>query len=240
MSLANWARSPGRPPGSQARSVDDIIAGGSSPPDKASRRFDLTPTIMAPVRGVLVVVAGVAAAALLAGCSSGPSAAPVGSPSDVTIDWQNTTVPGAVCGLPGSITLHQGTAVIQTNAFPGAPQVHVTVGGQTIYGPLEGTGSNDAGISVTCSNSGGTADGVLASGWAIFGVNGDRAHALGVISAQRAPTKGLPVPYVSQIAISPGTVAAQESWYRPGDPTCCPSGSSTTVWRYHGGKLVTP
>ncbi|HEU5002411.1 MAG TPA: hypothetical protein VFW71_06495 [Actinomycetota bacterium] len=187
-----------------------------------------------------VLAAAVATAALLAGCSSGRGAAPTVSPAEVTADWQNTTLPGAVCGLPGPIALHQGTAVIQSNAFPGSPQVHVSVGSQTVYGPLEGTGTNAAGVSVSCSNGGGTADAVLANGWAIFSVHGDHAHSLGVITPQHPPAQGLPMPYVSQIDISPGKITAQEAWFQASDHTCCPSGISTVVWRYAGGKLTTP
>lgn len=189
-------------------------------------------------RALAVMVAGLMA---LAGCSFSKSAQPAGSPLNLqTVDWDNAAVPGAVCGLPGSVVLHNGSATVQTNAFPSSPQVHVSEAGGTIYGPLEAPGSNTAGVSISCSNGGGTADAVLASGWAIFSGSGGDPHALGVIRPQHAPTPGVPLPYIGQINISAGTITAQESWYKDGDPTCCPTGSSTVIWRYTGGKLVTP
>ncbi len=42
---------------------------------------------------------------------------------------------------------------------------------------------------------------------------------------------------LTKVELTRGRVVAYETWYRPSDATCCPSGTAVTVWTLQGGRL---
>jgi hypothetical protein len=160
------------------------------------------------------------------------------------VDWASVTLPGSVCGASKPIRLHRGSAFItpvprrfSRDSFPGRRGVTVdTAPDAVIFGDLEGSGSDDAGLAVNCNNGGGTADGALLYAWAIFSGRGGRLSVVGVVTPQVQPAEELPT--LIEVAIRPGKITASESFYGPADATCCSSGRATTIWTYAHRMLL--
>jgi hypothetical protein len=153
------------------------------------------------------------------------------------VDWASVTLPGSVCGASKPIRLHHGSAFItpiprrfSRDSFPpGKRGVTVdSAADAVVFGDLEGSGREDAGLAVNCNNGGGTADGVLLYAWAIFSGRGGRLSVVGIVTPQVQPSEELPT--LIGIAIRPGKITAHEFFYGPADATCCSSGRATTIW----------
>ncbi len=190
---------------------------------------------------VALVLSG--AATGLAGERSRPAAAAPSVLNLHTVQWSSVTLPGSVCGASRPIRLHHGSAFFtpiprrwSRDAFPGKRGVTVDSGWDpVVFGDLAGSGRDDAGLIVSCSNGSGTADGALLYAWVIFSGAGGRLSVVAVVTPRVQPAEEPPT--LIEIAIGPGTITAHEFFYGPDDPTCCASGRATTVWSYTGGSL---
>jgi hypothetical protein len=105
-----------------------------------------------------------------------------------------------------------------------------------VYGDLDGDGNDEAALVVGCSNGGGTADAYLAYAQVVFKARARSPRALAIVTPQQRPRPNV-LPTLLQVTIRRGEVIAHEAWYGPNDGTCCPSGRSTTTWRYGHGTL---
>jgi hypothetical protein len=165
------------------------------------------------------------------------------------VDWANVTLPGAVCAVKHPIRLHHRTAFLNEIprrwAQPLSHQheqglrhgVRVDAGWEHVsYGRLGPGGPEAAGLAVSCSNGGGTADGVLAYAWVVFTGRKSHLNVTGIVTP-RGPQQPQELPTVVKIVFKHGGIRAREYWYGRRDGTCCPSGRATTRWRYVAGRL---
>ena len=104
-----------------------------------------------------------------------------------------------------------------------------------VYGDLDGDGSDEAALAVSCSNGGGTAAGALAYVQVIFRAGPRYPVAVGVITARQQPKHVLPT--LLTVTFGRGRVQVREAFYGRGDGTCCPSGRARSTWTYRNGKL---
>jgi hypothetical protein len=167
--------------------------------------------------------------------------------SDVhQVDWANVTLPGSVCGASHAIHLHRHLAVVVSNrwgkrwrsaAWPAWPRVTVDAGwNPVVYGDIDGDGKDEAALVVGCNNGGGTAGGFLAYAQVIFTAGKKSPRVFAILTPQQRPYPNV-LPTLLQVTIRRGEVIAHEAWYGANDGTCCPSGRSTTTWRYANGTL---
>ena len=153
------------------------------------------------------------------------------------VDWANVSVPGSVCGATHSIRLHKGRAVVASWRWPSVPRVTVETGwNPVVYGNLDAVGQDEAALIVGCSNGGGTAAGFLAFAQVIFATAGQSLRVIGVVTPKQ-PHNANRLPTLVTVKIRRARVIAREAWYGPNDGTCCPSGRTTTVWKYTRGEL---
>jgi hypothetical protein len=184
---------------------------------------------------------GLAVAFLLAGCASGGGRSPAGVHS---VDWGRVTIPGAVCAAPHAITLRDGKATIAAPSGVSGDRPHVLVESSKVrYGSLTGSSGREAALNVSCSSTGGTADGQLADSWVIYSTAGGSLRQIGTLVPQQPSSSSPPpVPYFDHgadgITMQRGDVTVHEVWYRTDDATCCPSITATTVWRYAHGAFA--
>jgi len=178
-----------------------------------------------------------AAVALVFVCAVPPTAL-AGSARDIRkVAWREVAVPGAICGAKEPIRLHNGRAVVASSRWRAVPRVTVTAGwNPLVYGNLDGIGQDEAALVVGCSNGGGTASAYLAFAQVIFAVKGRALRVVGVVVPQQRQRPNT-LPTLLTVRIARGKVIAHEAWYGPKDGTCCPSGRTTTVWRYVRGTL---
>jgi hypothetical protein len=111
--------------------------------------------------------------------------------------------------------------------------------GRVSYGDLDQSGENEdeVAVSVTCNNGGGIGSGNLGYSSLILAVRGNSLHLLGKITPRQPLNAATGPALLGSVELLPGKVIAQESWYGPGDSSCCPSGRTTTVWTYSKGRL---
>jgi hypothetical protein len=153
------------------------------------------------------------------------------------VDWANVSVPGSVCGATHSIRLHKRRAVVASRRWPSVPRVTVEAGwNPVVYGNLDGVGQDEAALIVGCSNGGGTAAGFLVYAQVIFATAGKSLRVIGVVTPKQ-PHNANRLPTLVTVRIRRGKVVAREAWYGANDGTCCPSGRTTTVWKYTRGEL---
>ncbi len=164
------------------------------------------------------------------------------SPPLQAIDWANSILPGTVCESSRPIQLHDHSATLahtgfgKVNSQPNPYVVDVHAASDVVYGSLAGVG-NAAGIDVTCSNNGGTADGQLRFADVIFGGSASNIRTLGIITPQVSGATDNHVPTLGTPKFSGGKIIVREAFYGPNDPTCCSTGRATTTWAYAHGKL---
>jgi hypothetical protein len=160
------------------------------------------------------------------------------------VAWGNVTLPGSACEARRPIAMHNGSGFVSpiprhwsSAHFYGKRGVTVSDGPSAVvvYGELAGTGNENAGLQVLCSNGGGTADGQLLWDWVIFSDRDRRLSVVGVVKPKvQAPHEHATL---LQIIMKPGELIAHEFFYGPYDGTCCSSGRATTIWTYSHGVL---
>jgi len=151
------------------------------------------------------------------------------------VNWSNVTIPGQLCKVNAPITLHNGRAFVRHSGFGMALDVFMT---QVSRGSL-GHGLQVAALQVWCDNTGGTADGQLAEGIFVFDSPGGRPHLLGTLTPQLKGNPMLHIPFIVVDHIEgSGHVAVTEFFYNQPDPTCCPAGRATTLWKWTGHTFI--
>ena len=146
--------------------------------------------------------------------------------------WDRALIPGEFCGIPGTIRI----GVKKAHASRVWGPVHVGFLSAE-SGQLLDTASREVAVSVYCDNGGGTASSTLQYGVVILAAEGDRLISLGTVTPQRSSPTVLPS-FVADLRWHLGRLEVTESWYRPSDATCCPSGSAVTSWQLRGGDLI--
>jgi len=152
-----------------------------------------------------------------------------------SVNWSDVTIPGQLCKVSGPIKLHNGKAFVRHSGFGMALDVLMT--GVT-RGSL-GHGLQVAALQVWCDNTGGTADGQLAEGILVFDSPGGHPHLLGTLTPQLKGNPMLHIPFIVVNHVeSSGHVAITEFFYDSANPTCCPSGRATTLWKWTGRSFI--
>jgi hypothetical protein len=123
------------------------------------------------------------------------------------VDWENASVPAAICGGEGAIRLHEGVAIVSsrrwtddwqgpaTTEVPG--QVEVWSYGDEVYGDIDGDGRDEAVVPLWCTNGGGTGGGQLGHGLAIMSGVAGKVSSLGIARTAQDP-RGRPRAIVRQ------------------------------------------
>ena len=151
------------------------------------------------------------------------------------VNWSDVTIPGPLCKVSGPIKLHNGKAFVRHSGFGMALDVFMT---NVTRGSL-GHGLQVAALQVWCDNTGGTADGQLAEGILVFDSPGGHPHLLGTLTPQLKGNPMLHIPFIVVNHVeSSGHVAITEFFYNSANPTCCPSGRATTLWKWTGRSFI--
>ena len=151
------------------------------------------------------------------------------------VNWSDVTIPGQLCKVSGPIELHNGKAFVRHSGFGMALDVLMT---NVTRGSL-GHGLQVAALQVWCDNTGGTADGQLAEGILVFDSPGGHPHLLGTLTPQLKGNPMLHIPFIVVNHIeSTGHVAITEFFYDSANPTCCPSGRASTLWKWTGRSFI--
>jgi hypothetical protein len=152
-----------------------------------------------------------------------------------SVNWSDVTIPGQLCKVSGPIKLHNGKAFVRHSGFGMALDVLMT---SVTRGSL-GHGLQVAALQVWCDNTGGTADGQLAEGILVFDSPGGHPHLLGTLTPQLKGNPMLHIPFIVVNHVeSTGHVAITEFFYNSANPTCCPSGRATTLWKWTGRSFI--
>jgi hypothetical protein len=152
-----------------------------------------------------------------------------------SVNWSDVTIPGQLCKVSGPIKLHNGKAFVRHSGFGMALDVLMT---SVTRGSL-GHGLQVAALQVWCDNTGGTADGQLAEGILVFDSPGGHPHLLGTLTPQLKGNPMLHIPFIVVNHVeSTGHVAITEFFYHSANPTCCPSGRATTLWKWTSRSFI--
>jgi hypothetical protein len=138
--------------------------------------------------------------------------------------------------VPGVVQFSSGEAKATSDTW-GPVEMGVDPG-STVYGDLDGDGVEEAAVSVSCNNGGGTASGQLAFGYVVVRKDSDALSAVGSITARQNPPNASHVTLLGTTEITHNEIRVQELWYRPSDATCCPSGEAETTWSYADSTLT--
>ena len=189
---------------------------------------------MKNIRLIVSSVAAVTALAATALTTTG-SAAQAAPARTSSVNWSDVTIPGQLCKVNGQIHLHNGHATVRHSGFGMALDVLMT---NVTRGNL-GHGLQVAALQVWCDNTGGTADGQLAEGILVFDSPAGHPHLLGTLTPQLKGNPMLHIPFIVVNHVeSSGHVAITEFFYNSANPTCCPAGRATTVWKWTGHKFI--
>jgi hypothetical protein len=160
------------------------------------------------------------------------------APDDLhDLDWTRVPLPGDFCGVPGLVRF-KGDYAMATSKKWGPVHLTRNLGSRpVIYGDVTGDHRSEAAVGVECDNGGGTASGQLAFAFVVFqGIQG-RLTVIGTITPQKNPPNQHPT-LLWELRLTRGRVIANEMWYRPGDGTCCPTGTAVTTWTLRDGHLI--
>jgi hypothetical protein len=191
------------------------------------------------VQNIRLIMSSVAAAAALTATSGfALAAAPEASAQALsahTVNWGDVTIPGHLCKVSGQIHLHNGSASVRHSGFGIPLDVYTTT---VAHGHLA-PGLAVTTLQIFCATTGGTADGQLTEGIFVFDSPGGHAHLLGTLTPQLKGNPMLHIPYIAVNHIeSSGRVAVTEYFYNQANPTCCPSGRATTLWKWTGRTFI--
>ena len=188
-------------------------------------------------KNIKLIVSSLAAVTALAATAltTTGSAAQAAPARTSGVNWSDVTIPGQLCKVSGPIELHNGKAFVRHSGFGMALDVLMT---NVTRGSL-GHGLQVAALQVWCDNTGGTADGQLAEGILVFDSPGGHPHLLGTLTPQLKGNPMLHIPFIVVNHIeSTGHVAITEFFYNSANPTCCPSGRATTLWKWTGRSFI--
>ena len=188
-------------------------------------------------KNIKLIVSSLAAVTALAATAltTTGSAAQAAPARTSGVNWSDVTIPGQLCKVSGPIELHNGKAFVRHSGFGMALDVLMT---NVTRGSL-GHGLQVAALQVWCDNTGGTADGQLAEGILVFDSPGGHPHLLGTLTPQLKGNPMLHIPFIVVNHIeSTGHVAITEFFYDSANPTCCPSGRATTLWKWTGRSFI--
>ena len=185
----------------------------------------------------LAAVTALAATALTTtgGAAQAAQAAQAAPARTSSVNWSDVTIPGQLCKVSGPIKLHNGKAFVRHSGFGVALDVLMT---NVTRGSL-GHGLQVAALQVWCDNTGGTADGQLAEGIVVENSPAGHPHLLGTLTPQLKGNPMLHIPFIAVNHIeSTGHVAITEFFYDSANPTCCPSGRASTLWKWTGRTFI--
>lgn len=188
-------------------------------------------------KNIKLIVSSLAAVTALAATAltTTGSAAQAAPARTSGVNWSDVTIPGQLCKVSGPIELHNGKAFVRHSGFGMALDVLMT---NVTRGSL-GHGLQVAALQVWCDNTGGTADGQLAEGILVFDSPGGHPHLLGTLTPQLKGNPMLHIPFIVVNHIeSTGHVAITEFFYNSANPTCCPSGRASTLWKWTGRSFI--
>lgn len=188
-------------------------------------------------KNIKLIVSSLAAVTALAATAltTTGSAAQAAPARTSGVNWSDVTIPGQLCKVSGPIELHNGKAFVRHSGFGMALDVLMT---NVTRGSL-GHGLQVAALQVWCDNTGGTADGQLAEGILVFDSPGGHPHLLGTLTPQLKGNPMLHIPFIVVNHIeSTGHVAITEFFYDSANPTCCPSGRASTLWKWTGRSFI--
>ena len=188
-------------------------------------------------KNIKLIVSSLAAVTALAATAltTTGSAAQAAPARTSGVNWSDVTIPGQLCKVSSPIKLHNGKAFVRHSGFGMALDVFMT---NVTRGSL-GHGLQVAALQVWCDNTGGTADGQLAEGILVFDSPGGHPHLLGTLTPQLKGNPMLHIPFIVVNHIeSTGHVAITEFFYDSANPTCCPSGSASTLWKWTGRSFI--
>jgi hypothetical protein len=152
-----------------------------------------------------------------------------------SVNWGDVTIPGQLCRVNGPIHLHNGQAKVSHSGFGMALDVSLFT---ITRGDLESHGLQVAALQIWCNNTGGTADGELAEGIMVF-ASSKSPHLLGTLTPQHHTSAMVHIPFIIVNRIdTTGHIAVTEHFYNNIDPTCCPSGTATTLWKWTGRTFI--
>jgi hypothetical protein len=187
------------------------------------------------MKHIRLIVSSIAAAAAVAAATI-PQTAQAQAASAHSVNWGNATIPGGLCEVRGSITLHNGYAAVKQGSSFGVPLAVFTA--EVTHGYL-GHGLPVTALEIWCSRLGSTAAGQLAEGVLVFSSPAGQPHLLGTLTAQYRPRSAGHIPYITVDRINTaGHVTVTEFFYRPSNPDCCPTGQAVTVWQWTGRKFI--
>jgi hypothetical protein len=157
------------------------------------------------------------------------------APADLhDVDWATIPIPGEFCGVPGLVTFTDNEATGTSDKWG---PVHLSRVPDMVYGDITGDRRSEAAVNVQCDNGGGTASGQLAFAFVVFEGAGGRLTTIGTVTPQKNPPSQH-VTLLTKVQLRRGHVIAHELWYRPGDGTCCPTGTAVTTWKLQDGQLT--
>ncbi|MBQ0996295.1 hypothetical protein [Streptomyces sp. RK62] len=143
-------------------------------------------------------------------------------------------MPGDFCQIPGTIRLADAEATATSRTWG---RVHIGLLPKRLYGDVTGDGRAEAALNVGCDNGGGTAAGQLAFAVVVITAKNGMLRSLGSLGAQH-DSPGVHTPLLSATKLERDQVTVTESWYRPSDSTCCPTGTDVSTWTFGAdGKL---
>lgn len=172
-----------------------------------------------------------------------PTTTSVPPPGLKAVTWGDISVPGSLCFQSSPIQLHNGQAqrLDSVHGYPNAGSSGPSyVDIEDNYAPVRyfdlAPGVPVAFVPIECNNNGGTADGVIL--YALLVYEGGPGHVtlIGTIRPRVQPPDVLPTLLGVQ-SVTAGRIVVSESWYRPHDGTCCPSGKATSTWGYSHGAI---
>ncbi|MCP2241692.1 hypothetical protein [Lentzea aerocolonigenes] len=162
----------------------------------------------------------------------------LGPASDIkAVDWRNSKLPAGFCDVQELVQFRDAEGTGSSGRWG---QVHLFAAydpKRVVYGDIDGDGNDEAAVDVGCDNGGGTASGQLAFGYAVVTVRNGSLEVVGEVSSTTMRDDSPHVPLLSEPRFDKGSITVKESWYRPSDATCCPSGEARTTWRLSDSTL---
>lgn len=164
------------------------------------------------------------------------SASELAKATDVrAVDWRNTRISARFCGVDGLVEIKDGEGTARSSLWG---QVFFYVSSNAAYGDIDGDGKEEAAVNVGCSIEGSTAGSQRGFAYLVMTVRDGSLLLVGEVSAKSMKDDSWHVPLLDDPRFEKGAITVKESWYRPSDGLCCPTGKARTTWRLRDGVLV--